>query len=218
MYAPSLGRFLQADPIGYGNGMNRYVYVGNDPVNRGDPTGTIWAVSGHYCTSTSTGNPVGSGLVTVAITCYPQWTWIDDNPRGPAGGGHANDGDPVEVTVVGKRRPIAPKSAVVLIATRAPEDAYEDDIDACKRAFPYGQSKITRQNYLACARSAGDRLAERSRGRTPGPLVGVDTPPPYRRDDDDCIKCRVEERRANNGISPGGSPLGQILEGILGGE
>ncbi len=39
MYAPSIGRFLQPDPIGYGDGMNMYIYVGDDPVNGTDSTG-----------------------------------------------------------------------------------------------------------------------------------------------------------------------------------
>jgi RHS repeat-associated protein len=52
-YDPSIGRWTSKEPLGFGGALNWYVYVGNDPVNKVDPSGLVpeWLVPkyGNYC-------------------------------------------------------------------------------------------------------------------------------------------------------------------------
>ena len=43
-YEPTLGRFVSMDPAGMPDGVNRYAYVGNDPVGMVDPSGMVATV------------------------------------------------------------------------------------------------------------------------------------------------------------------------------
>ena len=52
VYSPTLGRFMQTDPIGVNGGINIYAYAGGDPVNLSDPSGLIPSICGTPSCST----------------------------------------------------------------------------------------------------------------------------------------------------------------------
>jgi RHS repeat-associated protein len=74
-YAPSIGRFLQADPIGSKDDLNLYAYVYNDPMDRVDPSGNDSDAMGNYIPGTEQlpgeFNPLEHPGITLAVLAAP---------------------------------------------------------------------------------------------------------------------------------------------------
>ncbi len=89
-YSPKLGRFLSADTLmsGFANpqSLNRYSYVGNNPINASDPTG-------HYCVGDLEGCVDETGA---PVNDAPLYLHQDDDGGGGGGNTEEDGKDEVE--------------------------------------------------------------------------------------------------------------------------
>ena len=85
-YAPGIGRYVQADPIGLAGGVNVYQYAYNDPLEYIDPSGEIPVapiILGYLrCVARCTARATAWDALTGEIDCWPDT--LQDNVKGCA--------------------------------------------------------------------------------------------------------------------------------------
>lgn len=91
-YDPTIGRYIQSDPIGINGGTNTYAYVESSPLNYIDPFGLAkWTGRWEYLDAgipfTSLGGIVGQIIVTSECVDGKQWyVWLKFSGAGGSGG------------------------------------------------------------------------------------------------------------------------------------
>jgi RHS repeat-associated protein len=155
IYAPTLGRFLQTDPIGYGDGMNLYAYVGGDPVNFVDPLGLEEVCWRETLPSRDDGKTITVDSHIVCRDVPDVGFGLSGEPfAGLNGGGGLSCGSPSICRDAGSNPDTGDPN----------EDAYQRDLAECRRLSDAGAR-------ARCYGSAEARDSARRHGRNVPPLI-----------------------------------------------
>jgi len=167
-YSPSLGRWVEADPIGYLDGMNRYQAMRSSPPNVLDPTGLIGL--GENLPDPYGPNPTNGSLLD------PSYGPVDSNGQ-PMGAPQLPDGRiwlPVPPRAWGRRPKWKPSVPIPGTGGGQPETSWDPN-DPCGGHWDYKDGKGGSKHYDKWGQPL---TPDQAHGKAPRPAPPTPPPPP----------------------------------------